>query len=394
MPDELKPETNFTIKVSEKNQKAMTYTLAVVDEGLLDLTRFPTPDIHQSFYRHEALGVKTFDLYDYVIGAYSGSISNIYEIGGDDAAEQGKMNKANRFKPVVDYLGPFELKAGETKTHQVYMPNYIGSVRTMLIAGDAKKGAYGNTEKTTPVKKPLMVLASVPRKLSPGEEVSIPVTVFAMEDRIKNVTVKLATGEAFEAVNGNTQNLHFDGPGDDIVNFNYKIKPTDKVQKIRVEVSGHGETAFYETEIAVENPNPYAQKTTQYEVGKNQEKEIEIDSYGESGTRSARIEIASIPPIDFTKRLQYLIQSPYGSVESLAASGFPQLYMDEIIDLVNQDKAAAEKNLKNIIERIGEAQLSSGALPVWNGSKKANTNTTNISIRINRTSSNNFKSIC
>src|SRR5699024_4403076 len=112
MPDELKPETNFTIKVSEKNQKAMTYTLAVVDEGLLDLTRFPTPDIHQSFYRHEALGVKTFDLYDYVIGAYSGSISNIYEIGGDDAAEQGKMNKANRFKPVVDYLGPFELKAG------------------------------------------------------------------------------------------------------------------------------------------------------------------------------------------------------------------------------------------------------------------------------------------
>src|SRR5699024_6956794 len=127
------------------------------------------------------------------------------------------------------------------------------------------------------------------------------------------------------------------------------------------------------------NPNPYAQKTTQYEVGKNQEKEIEIDSYGESGTRSARIEIASIPPIDFTKRLQYLIQSPYGSVESLAASGFPKLYMDEIIDLVNQDKAAAEKNLKNIIERIGEAQLSSGALPVWNGSKKANTNTTNIS---------------
>lgn len=197
LPKVLKPEENYTVKVSEKNNKSMTYTLAVVDEGLLDLTRFKTPDIHSAFYAREALGVKTFDMFDDVIGAYSGSVDNIYEIGGGDAAAGAKNRKADRFKPVVSYLGPFSLKAGETKSHQLVMPNYVGSVRAMVVAGDHNIAAYGNAEKTVPVRKPLMVLASLPRILSPGEKVTIPVTVFAMEKKVKNVSVNIKESEAF-----------------------------------------------------------------------------------------------------------------------------------------------------------------------------------------------------
>ena len=108
--------------------------------------RFNTPDIHKAFYKRQALGVKTFDIYDYVIGAYSGSVDNIYAIGGGDMAAGAKNRKANRFKPVVTYLGPFHLNAGATATHKLHMPNYVGSVRTMLIAGDNATGAYGITQ--------------------------------------------------------------------------------------------------------------------------------------------------------------------------------------------------------------------------------------------------------
>ena len=125
-------------------------------------------------------------MFDYVIGAYSGSVDNIYAIGGGDAALGAKNRKADRFKPVVKYLGPFELAAGKTASHNIMMPNYIGSVRTMVIAGDKTKSAYGSVDKTTPVRTPLMVLASLPRKLSPGETVTLPVTVFAMENKVKN----------------------------------------------------------------------------------------------------------------------------------------------------------------------------------------------------------------
>ena len=124
MPKELKPEKEFTVKVSEKNKKAMTYTLAVVEEGLLDLTRFKTPNPHQSFFTREALGVKTWDIFDDVVGAYSGSIDQVFAIGGDGSLAKGKNKKANRFKPVVKYLGPFTLNKGEEKTHNNVTLNF------------------------------------------------------------------------------------------------------------------------------------------------------------------------------------------------------------------------------------------------------------------------------
>ncbi|MEL0653387.1 hypothetical protein V6246_18375, partial [Algibacter sp. TI.3.09] len=91
------------------NNKAMTYTIAMVEEGLLVLTRFKTPNAWNEFYKREALGVKTWDVFDDVIGAYSGSIDQVFAIGGDGSAAGGKNKKANRFKPVVTHLGPFKL---------------------------------------------------------------------------------------------------------------------------------------------------------------------------------------------------------------------------------------------------------------------------------------------
>ncbi len=266
MPEVLQPEETFTVKVSEKNNKPMTYTLAMVDEGLLDLTRFKTPKIHQAFYTREALGVKTFDVFDDVIGAYSGSVNNIYAIGGGDDAAGAKNRKADRFKPVVHYLGPFQLKAGENASHKITMPNYIGSVRTMLIAGDQKRNAYGKTDKTTPVRKPLMVLASLPRKLSPGETVTLPVTVFAMEKSIKSANVSVKVGDALKPLGSTSQRITFTEPGEQIVNFQFEVLPAASFQTIAVTAAGHGENASYQVEIDVENPNPISQRTTQYNL--------------------------------------------------------------------------------------------------------------------------------
>jgi hypothetical protein len=161
----------------------MTYSIAIVDEGLLDLTRYKTPNPWDSFYAKEALGVKTWDIYDDVLGAYGGRINQVFSIGGDGMAAGSKNKKANRFKPVVVYLGPFEIGKNQSKTHYIKIPKYIGSVRTMVVAHNPEIAAYGSIEKTTPVRKPLMVLASLPRKVTPGEKVRLPITVFAMEKK-------------------------------------------------------------------------------------------------------------------------------------------------------------------------------------------------------------------
>ncbi|WP_306785649.1 MULTISPECIES: alpha-2-macroglobulin [Aequorivita] len=375
MPNVLKPEENFTVEVSEEKGKPMTYTLAVVDEGLLDLTRFATPNIHESFYSREALGVKTFDMFDYVIGAYSGSVNNIYAIGGGDAALGAKNRKADRFKPVVKYLGPFELAAGKTASHNIMMPNYVGSVRTMVIAGDKTKSAYGSAEKTTPVRTPLMVLASLPRTLSPGETVVLPVTVFAMENKVKTATITVKTGDALKPKNGASKTVTFNEPGEQIVNFEFDVSTplnmTDAVQTIEVTASGNGEKASYKVEIDVENPNPISQKSTQFTIAENGSQTINFETFGVPGSNAATLEFSTLPPMDFGKRMEFLINYPYGCLEQTTSAAFPQLYLADVFDIPFDRKQKIEKNIKATIERLGKFQLSNGGLSYWPGEREA-----------------------
>ncbi len=371
MPAVLKPEEKFTINVSEENNKPMTYTIAVVDEGLLDLTRFKTPEIHDAFFTREALGVKTFDIFDDVIGAYSGSIENIFAIGGGDEAAGAKNRKADRFKPVVKYIGPFQLKAGENASHHITMPNYIGSVKTMLIAGDNTKNAYGNTDNVTPVRKPLMVLASLPRKLSPGETVTLPVTVFAMEKKVKNAKITVNVGDALQPIGGTSKSISFSEPGEQIVNFQFKVLPATKFQTIEVLASGSGETASYKLEIDVENPNPISQKTTQFVVSEKGNQEISFETYGMAGTNEAILEFSTLPPMDFSKRLGYLIRYPHGCIEQTTSGAFPQLYLNDIFDITFDKKKEVEENMKAAIKRLGNFQTVGGGLSYWPGERDA-----------------------
>lgn len=367
MPDVLKPETDFTVKVSEKSGKAMTYTLAVVDEGLLDLTRFKTPDLWEEFNKKQALGVKTWDIFDEVIGAYAGSVDKVFAIGGDEEAFSKKGKKAQRFKPVVTYLGPFRLEKGKTDKHQIHMPNYVGAVRTMLIAGDNSSNAYGSSEKSTPVRKPLMLLTSVPRKLSPGEQISLPVTVFAMEKHVKNIQVQVKTSEGIKVQGASIQNLTFENPDEKMLIFDLDVKDAKGVEQIEVIASGNGEKASYKVEIDVINPNPVTQKTIEAEISANSSQEISFDTFGEAGSNMAKIEVSTLPPMDFDRRIEYLIRYPYGCLEQTTSAVFPQLYMPDIFDLTAQHKQEIDENIKEGIKKIGRYQLSNGGLSYWVG---------------------------
>ena len=105
MKEELEPEKDFSVRVHEKNGKSMTYTIAIVDEGLLDITGFKTPDPHSSFYAREALGVKTYDLFDFVAGAYGARLEKAFAVGGDEDKQMAGKRQVNRFKPVGLFAG-------------------------------------------------------------------------------------------------------------------------------------------------------------------------------------------------------------------------------------------------------------------------------------------------
>ncbi|MCO5947951.1 alpha-2-macroglobulin family protein [Mucilaginibacter flavidus] len=365
MPDKIKPETQSSITVSEASGKEMTYTVAIVDEGLLDITNYKTPDPHETFYAREALGVKTWDLFDYVIGAFGGGLERILSIGGDGTGGANRNVSVNRFKPVVKFLGPYHLDAGEKQTHAFTLPQYIGSVKAMVIAGH--NGSYGRAEKVVAVKKPLMILATLPRVLGPSEKVQLPVTVFAMENNIKTVTVQVQSN-AFSNMAGNNQKtITFTKTGDQLVTFDLSVKDFVGVGKVHIVAKSGGETAAYDVDLNVRNPNPPVTKITEKELAAGESWNTSYAAIGINGTNKAVLEVASIPPLNLTKRLNYLIEYPYGCVEQTTSSAFPQLYLGQLLDLSARQKAETERNIKATINRLNGFQVNSGGLSYWPG---------------------------
>ena len=187
VPEVMAPLAASTVTVREATGRPMAYTLAVVDEGLLGLTRFETPNPWDHFYAREALAVRTWDLYDDVLGAYGAAMERMLAIGGDEAAVSAQGRRANRFPPMVRFLGPFRLAAKAAGTHRIEIPQYVGAVRVMVVAG--RDGAFGAAEKSAFVRRPLMLLATLPRVLGPEESVALPVSVFALEPKVKDVAL-------------------------------------------------------------------------------------------------------------------------------------------------------------------------------------------------------------
>jgi len=369
MPEVLRPETNFNVTVSEKSGKPMTYTLAIVDDGLLDLTNFKTPDPWNDFYSREALGIRTWDMYDNVLGASAGSYSSLFSTGGDATLKPADA-KANRFKPVVKFIGPFYLGKGKSQTHTLKLPMYVGSVRAMMVAG--QDGAYGNAEKTAFVRTPLMMLSTLPRVLSIQEEITVPVNIFAMENQVKNVTVSLqASGGGVQIVGTNQQSLKFTQPGDQLVFFTLKTGSKTGKATIHLTANGSGQQTKETIEIDVRNPNPVVTLRNSQWIEAGQSKELSYNLSSSSANNQIKLEVSRIPSVDISRRFDFLYNYQHHCTEQLTSKALPLLFVAQFKTI---DKTEAEKiktNVQEAIRQIYGRQLPNGGFVYWPGNAAA-----------------------
>ena len=357
--DTVAPEEAFTVQVSEKSGKPMTYTLAVVDEGLLDLTAFKTPSPWDAMYQTEALGVKTWDLYDEVIGAFAGRFSPMLSIGGDQENIRA-ARKDNRFNPVVKFLGPFTLAKGTGK-HDIKLPMYVGSLRVMVVAGH--DGAYGNAAKTVTVKSPLMVLATLPRQIAAGENVVLPVNVFALDDKVKDVKVTVKAEGALQADGATTETTHFDKAGDNVVRFALKTAGEGGA-KVTVTAEGGSRKTSETIDIQVVNPNPETVTIRQEKLAAG--KTVSFDADGRS-----TLSLAGFPAVDASGLYRTMKNYPYDCTEQLASRGLTMLHL---LPMLSETEAGEARTLlPDIIRQLYARQRGDGGFAYWSGGNSSDT---------------------
>lgn len=363
---EIRTDQAFAVEVGEAAGERMSYTLAIVDEGLLDITRFKTPDPWKHFFAREALGVRTWDNYNDVIGSFGRRIQRLLAMGGSDEPDRTNAARAQRFKPVVRFVGPFTLEPGRKAKHNFTISNYVGSVRVMVVATDANH-AYGKAEQAVPVRKPLMLLATMPRVLAAGELVDLPVTVFAMDAKVKEVQVALELDRMLIAEGPASRTIRFNTTGDQVVTFKVRVKEAIGVTKLKVIATGAGEQASESIELQVRQPNMPSTEVLELLLEPGKSWSETPKPLGILGTNSAYLELSSIPPVDLGRRLQYLIGYPHGCLEQITSKAFPQLYIAAVMDLPARTAHEMRSNVEAAIGRIARYQRTDGSFNYWSG---------------------------
>jgi uncharacterized protein YfaS (alpha-2-macroglobulin family) len=373
-------ESPVSFTVSEASGRPMTYTVAVVDEGLLGLTRYSLPDPRAVFYAREASFLKSWDLYSSIMGAYSGQLETLLAIGGGEDLFQDQVKETQRFKPVTMFFGPYEIGAGESRTQTLTLPPYIGALRVMVLGASSLKErpapprsgrAYGTAEKSVQVVSDLMVFGTIPRILSPDDEFILPVSVNYYVPEPKTVKVSL-TAEGARILDEPQRDVVFEKSGEQTIRF--RVKAPDLPGAVRFTISAEVpglKSAVHVTDLEVRSTAVPVSQSTLRLLAPGETWPGTIDYPGKPGSNTGHVELSRLPPLNLEARLSYLIAYPHGCVEQTTSSVFPQLYLDNVLQLDEKRVAEIRTNITAGIERLALFQIPAGGFSYWPESGEA-----------------------
>ncbi len=370
MPDELETDKPFQLSVAETNGQSMSYTIAIVDQGLLDITQFSTPDPWTAFFGKESLNVKTWDMYRDIFHRFLGEYASLLAIGGDGMNTITNISKAQRFKPVVKFLGPFKLDPGEKRSHNLTINDYVGSVRAMVVATNGN--ALGHQDKTVAVKKPLMLYSTLPRVLGPQEKLKVPVTVFAMRDDVKTVDVSIVTDNNITVIGEKSKQISFDKIGEQDQFFEIETGDFTGITEVEVIVKSGTHIHREKTQLDI---RPSAPKITQIFhdlVTANNQKILDYKPLGMTGTRSAQLHLSKGLNFSFRPQIDWLIRYPHGCLEQTISTIFPQLFVAKMNIVKGDDLMRTRQQYQAAIQKLRFLQIHSGGFSYWPGGNIAN----------------------
>ena len=342
-------------------------TVAVVDEGILQIKNFQTPDPYDYFYMQHALGVMSYDLYAYL---YPEIYLKKLLSGGDGGDAGARLNPmtANRVKLVSYWSGILKTDGAGKAKFDIDIPQFSGDLRVMVVA--YKNDMFGSSETHMKVADPIVVTTSLPRFLSPGDTITVPVT-------LANTTGKNASGKVNISAEGpikvaGSSNINFSAAANKESRVEFKMVATGQTgnAKVKVNVQALNETFTDVIEIGVRPPASLQKYTGSGYIEGNKSQTINLTNNFVGDGSKAKLVVSRSPIVQFTDHLEYLINYPHGCVEQITSSVFPQIYYGDLVKEIYGKETKDLNPAYNVQEgiRILESmQMYNGALMYWPG---------------------------
>ncbi|CAN7379726.1 alpha-2-macroglobulin [Pseudoxanthomonas sp. LjRoot168] len=371
VPKQMRPEQNLPVTVSVPELAGQTahVTVSAVDVGILNITRFPVPDANAQFFAQRRLGVDAYDIYGRVIESFEGGSAKM-RFGGDmalSALPQAKRPTA-RVQTVDLFSGPVKLDGKGNARVALKVPDFNGTLRvSALVYSDTR---YGNRDRETVVRAPIVAEASLPRVLAPGDRSTVTLDVQNFTGKAGAFKV-LVNGEGPLNIGEGSKSADLSVDAKRTLTFPITAGEGYTTAQVRVRVEGNGFKVDRRYDVPVRAGWPAVLRSRTQVL----DSLVPVDmgaGFADGlmpGSVTARMTVSALPPIPFASALKGALEYPYGCAEQTTSKGYAALELDDatakLLGIGGLEAKKRRERMEGAFGRLASMQVANGHFSMW-----------------------------
>ncbi len=369
-PELARPGQKFPIRY--KTDRPGKIVIYAVDEGILQVAHYSTPDPLSYFFQKRALEVSTRQILDLILPEFS-VVKALSATGGDEGYQLLGQNlnpfKRKRDKPVAYWSGIVDAGLDE-KTVTYDVPDYFsGSLRVMAVA--VATDAIGVAQKSSVVRGHFVLSPNAPTFVAPGDEFEVSTGVSNLVEGSGSnaqVVLEIEPSENLVVVGETRKTLAIPEKRESSEKFLLKSVDAPGNATITFKASAGGKTGKISTTLSIRPAEPHFTRLTS---GDTRDPAIELPVTRKMYSHYRKLEIgASVLPLALSGGLaRYLEEYPYGCSEQIVSKGIPALALLQYPEF-GFDPAKAEANFRNTTSILKSRQDSSGGIGIWTANEQ------------------------
>lgn len=366
-PDRIEPDRTVAVTIHSKaaaGQKAFV-TLSAVDEGILNITEFKTPDPYQAFFGQLRYGADLRDMYGRLIEKMAGKKGSL-RFGGDTSLNKPPRS-SEKVKLVDLFNGPVQLDAQGKAVVQLKVPDFNGRLRLMAVA--ASPDHFSAAERSMVVAAPIVAEMNTPRFIAMGDTATLGLDVHNLSGSTQNLALEVSAGAGL-ILAGSNQTVSLKDKEKTTLRF--KVSANGPTGLVDLQVKVKGDKISFERHFAleIEAPTPLRQVSTTFVLAPGESIALRnLDTGAWYPGRNSQLMLSALPPLNAQKVLQGLLVYPYGCAEQTTSSSYPWVYVDEDaarrynLPVHTRDERVAV--LDKAFAKLGAYQAPNGGFSLW-----------------------------
>lgn len=372
-PERMRPDQPLKVSLSAPDLagEEAYVTVSAVDQGILNITRFPLPDAFQYFFGKRRYAVEAYDLYGRIIEALAGERARL-KFGGDMAVPGLPQSRRPTAKVLtVDlFSGQVRLDAAGKADVSLPVPDFNGALRVSALA--FSNDHYGSASTETLVRAPLIAEVSTPRVMAPGDRAVLTLDLQNLSGAAQNFQVQFEADSPI-AIDDASRQVRLDDNARTTLRFPLRALGDIGVGKFRLKASGGAINLSRDWEINVRSPFAPERRSRVEQLKGPGSVDLGVATQGllPASVRS-RVSASTRVPLPVGRLVADLMDYPYGCIEQTTSKGYPYVLLDaassKALGLASIDPDKRRKNAQFAIDRIASMQLENGHFSFWPGS--------------------------